>query len=120
MIILNASDAVTYFTLWAFLNFYRLAVGDWILMSWSLIAALLVQVIWSAVFAKVKPSDCYLHMPDDSSTETEAERAAAAKETFELIGRLATYMLREWPFYILAFSCLFAYSLGKPLLPSTL
>uniref|UniRef100_A0A914UJ06 Uncharacterized protein n=1 Tax=Plectus sambesii TaxID=2011161 RepID=A0A914UJ06_9BILA len=95
----------------------RLAVGDWILMIWSLFAALFVQVIWGSIFTKVKPTDCYLHLPDDSTSRVEAERAAVAKETFELIQRLATYMFKEWPFYIIAFSCLFAYSLARVFIP---
>ncbi|PAV67723.1 hypothetical protein WR25_04234 [Diploscapter pachys] len=102
-----------------------LAVGDWILMLWCMFASLFIQVIWSNIFTRVREitprgGESSLFGEEDFIERTrreEAEKAAAQRETFTLLWRLFGYMGREWPYYSVAFSFLFLYSLSKVFIP---
>ncbi|KAL6732530.1 hypothetical protein Aduo_003282 [Ancylostoma duodenale] len=101
----------------------KLAVGDWILMSWCIFASLAVQVIWTNVYTRVSERG-YTAGPqfgdedyEERLLEEEAEKAAKQRETFVLLFRLLGYMAREWKYYGMAFFFLFCYSLSRVFIP---
>ncbi|KAI1703534.1 ABC transporter transmembrane region domain-containing protein [Ditylenchus destructor] len=107
----------------------KLAVGDWILMSWSIIASLFVQAIWVSVFARVREDsygqvDRRRFFDNDEEDEyfaklqeKEAILEAQKRETFAMLFRLFTYMAKEWPYYCVAFFFLLLYSLTRVFVP---
>ncbi|CAJ0961341.1 unnamed protein product, partial [Mesorhabditis belari] len=103
----------------------KLAVGDWVLMIWCVIASLFVQFIWQSVLCRVRetvPGDGNEPLFSDNDFEAtireeENAKAAAQRETLSILFRLLSYMKREWRFYMMAFFFLSLYSLSRVFIP---
>ncbi|CAD5209211.1 unnamed protein product [Bursaphelenchus xylophilus] len=104
-----------------------LAVGDWILMIWSMTACLFVQGIWVSVLGKVR-DDAYRRLDDRNFYESdneyyaelqrrEAKEQEEKRETFTMLLRLFSYMAKEWMFYMVAFTFLLLYSFSRVFAP---
>uniref|UniRef100_A0A0N5AY89 ABC-type antigen peptide transporter n=1 Tax=Syphacia muris TaxID=451379 RepID=A0A0N5AY89_9BILA len=101
----------------------RLAIGDWILMIWCVIASLFTQGIWVTVFTKVRSYNVSLDsMPildEESEDDEQREKKLSSKqrETIRMLIRLFGYMAKEWPYYTACFIFLFMYSLSRVFIP---
>ncbi|CAJ0573227.1 unnamed protein product, partial [Mesorhabditis spiculigera] len=105
----------------------KLAVGDWVLMIWCVLASLFVQVIWTSVLCRVKetfPGDSEDNEPllaqaefEATVREEETAKAAEQRETWAILMRLMQYTMREWQCYLAAFTFLSLYSLSRVFIP---
>ncbi|VDD92071.1 unnamed protein product [Enterobius vermicularis] len=104
----------------------KLAVGDWILMIWCILASLFTQAVWVSVFTKVREHAVSLEsMPilnDEDEYQLMLQRLccksmSVQRETMRMLLRLFGYMAKEWPSYCVAFSFLFLYSSSRVFTP---
>ncbi|KHN76663.1 ATP-binding cassette sub-family B member 9 [Toxocara canis] len=98
----------------------KFAVGDWILMIWCVFASLFTQAIWLYIFARVRepePGTTDERIFEDDEYTEEDEKLLQQREAIQTLLRLFSYMLKEWAFYLLAFTFLILYSLSRVFIP---
>ncbi|VDK43399.1 unnamed protein product [Anisakis simplex] len=103
----------------------KFAVGDWILMIWCVIASLFTQAIWVSIFARVREPEPdagieQIHEEDEYTMriiKEEDEKLLQQREATRTLLRLFSYMMKEWSFYLVAFTFLLLYSVSRVFIP---